>query len=207
MTPTTDSPFQPADPQLFETALRRLDAENARDPNLEVVDGVPRPRELVYAQWLMDWLLRLAPTATEELRLAARGQHLCRWRVPRNSYPMTRAGYLRWREDLKRMHAVKTGAILREVGYPEQVIQRVQALIRKEGFPQDHDSRALEDALCLVFLEHQFAALTRKTTEEKMVNALKKAWQKMTPAARALAGSIAYGPREKEMLDKALSSV
>ena len=87
MTPATDSTrFQAADPQRFETVLRRLDAENACDPNLEVVDGVPRPHELVYAQWLTDWLLRLAPTATEELRLAARGQHLCRWLVPRNSY-------------------------------------------------------------------------------------------------------------------------
>ena len=105
------------------------------------------------------------------------------------------------------MHAEKTGAILREVGYPEKVIQRVQTLIRKEGFPQDPDSRALEDALCLVFLERQFAALASKTSEEKMVNALKKAWQKMTPAARALAGSIAYGAREKELLDKALSSM
>ena len=56
------------------------------------------------------------PKASEPLRLAARCQHLCRWMIPRDSYPMTRAGYLKWREDLKHFHAEKAGAILRELG-------------------------------------------------------------------------------------------
>src|SRR5439155_8492595 len=123
------------------------------DPNRETVDGAEHPRELIYAQWLTDWMLKLCPQASEELRLAARCQHLCRWQVPRDSYPMTRAGYLRWRGDLKKFHAQKAGEILRETGYPEEVITRVQALNLKKNFPQDPESLVLEDALCLVFLE------------------------------------------------------
>jgi hypothetical protein len=81
--------FQPSNPQRFEAALRRFDEENARDPNLEAVAGIARPRELVYAQWLTGWVLKLCPHASEALRLAARCQHLCRWTVPRDSYPLT----------------------------------------------------------------------------------------------------------------------
>lgn len=192
---------------MFEQALRRFDAENSRDPNtIDTATGLS-PREQVYAQWLTDWVLRLAPSASEELRLAARCQHLCRWKIPRDSYPQTRAGYLKWREALKRFHADTAAAILREVGYPESVIARVRDLNLKKDFPRDPESRVLEDALCLVFLEHQFADLARKTSDEKMIGALRKAWNKMTPEAQALARGLTYSPHEKELLSSALRKI
>lgn len=193
------------DPRRFEAALRRFDEQNAADPNRVTVDGAPRPRELVYAEWLTGWLLRLCPEASEELRLAARCQHLCRWLIPRESYPMTRTGYLRWRKALKRFHAERACAILRELGFPEAVVARVQALNLKGGFPKDPESRVLENALCLVFLEKQFADLAAKTPEEKMIRALQRAWQKMTPAARDVALSLSHGVREQSLLTRALS--
>jgi len=196
--------FDPQDGQRFEAALRRFDEENGQDPNLEQEGGIVQPRELLYSRRLTGWMERLCPNASEELRLAARCQHLCRWTVPRASYPMTRAGYLRWREDLKRFHARRAGEILREVGYGEDVIARVQALNLKKNFPQDPEGRVLEDALCLVFLEYQLGELARKTTDEKVVNALQKAWIKMTPAAQAFARKLSYGPRERVVLERAL---
>jgi hypothetical protein len=196
--------FQPADAKRFEAALRRFDEENARDPNQETAAGVSQPRELLYARRLNGWVLRLYPNASEALRLAARCQHLCRWEIPRNSYPMTRAGYLQWRATLKKFHAQKAGDILRELGYAEDVIRRVQDLNLKQHFPSDPETRILEDALCLVFLEHQFAELATKTAEDKTINALQKSWQKMTPAARAEALKLNYGEREKTLLERAL---
>jgi len=198
--------LQPHDPARFEAAVRRFDEENARDPNVEVVDGLPHPREWIYARWLTDWVLKLDPRAPEELRLAARCQHLCRWMIPRNSHPMTRAGYLQWREALKKFHAQKAGEILREVGYPETVINRVQELILKKNFPADPECRVLEDALCLVFLEHQLADLAGKSSEEKMISVVQKAWKKMTPAAQAEALRLPHRPREQALLKRALET-
>lgn len=196
--------FQLSAPVRFEAALRRFDEENARDPNVETADGVSHPRELLYAQRLSAWVLRLCPDASEPLRLAARCQHICRWEIPRSSYPMTRPGYLKWRADLKQFHAQKTGEILRQVGYSEDVVRRVQDLNLKKNFPHDPDGRVLEDALCLVFLQFQFAGLAAKTAENKTINALQKSWQKMTEAARAEALKLNYGPKEKALLDRAL---
>jgi Domain of unknown function (DUF4202) len=198
--------FQPRDPDRFDAALRRFDQENARDPHVEQVAGVAHPRELLYACWLTEWVLKLRPDASEGLRLAARCQHLCRWMVRRDSYPMTRSGYLRWREGLKHFHAEKAGEILREVGYPTEVIARVQSLNLKKDFPNDAEGRVLEDALCLVFLEHQFNDLASKTAEDKILNALRKAWQKMTPAAQAQALKLSYSPQQRALLEKTLES-
>lgn len=188
----------------FEAALRRFDEENAHDPNTELVASVPRPRELVYAERLTDWVQRLKPDASEALRLAARCQHLCRWMIPRGRYPMDRTGYLKWRTELKKFHAEKSGHILREVGYGEELVGQVQALNLKKDFPRDPDSRVLEDALCLVFLQFQFADLAGKTDADKMINALRKSWQKMTEPARAEALKLPFAPREKALLERAL---
>ncbi len=199
------SHFEPNDPERFAAALRRFDEENARDPNVEIADGAARPRELIYAQWLTDWVLKLSPAASEPLRLAARCQHLARWLIPRDSYPMTRPGYLQWRADLKKFHAQKAGEILRAVGYDDDTVRRVQELNLKKNFPNDPESRVLEDALCLVFLERQLAALAAKSDDGKMINALQKSWKKMTPAAHTEALKLKYGAREQSLIERALA--
>ena len=184
----------------FQAAIRRFDEENARDPNSE--NG--RPRELLYAERLTTWVLKLCPEASVPLRLAARCQHICRWESPRENYPMTRAGYLKWRADLKKFHAEKSGAILKAVGYNEEIIRRVQDLNLKKNFPADAECRVLEDALCLVFLEFQFTALAAKSDDEKMLKALRKSWEKMTEHARAEALKLSFGPREHSLIARAL---
>ncbi len=185
----------------FTAAIARFDEENSHDPNSE--NG--RPRELLYAERLTSWVLKLCPDASAPLRLAARCQHICRWQSPRENYPLTKPGYLKWRADLKKFHADKSAQILKEVGYDDATIRRVQDLNLKKNFPADADVRVLEDALCLVFLEFQLAALAAKSDDEKMINALKKSWAKMTEAARAEALKLNYGEREKSLIACALS--
>jgi len=204
-TPHVTDTITISDPARFHEAIRRFDAENARDPNSEMAEGVTHPKELLYARRLTDWVLRLCPGASEELRLAARCQHLCRWEIPRGSQPMTRPGYLLWRANLKKYHAQKAGEILGAVGYPAEFIQKVQDLNLKKKFPHDPNSRIMEDALCLVFLEFQLAELAAKTDDAKTINALQKSWQKMSAAGRAEALKLNYGPREKNLLEKALA--
>src|SRR5262245_10804188 len=72
-----------AAPARFERAIAGFDAANAADPHGETVDGVERPKELVYAERMSAMLDRFAPDAPEVVRLAARCQHIERWRIPR----------------------------------------------------------------------------------------------------------------------------
>ena len=188
----------------FMEAMRRFDEENAQDPNRILVDGVDRAHELWYAQRVTDWILRLDPDASEPLLLAARSQHICRWLIPRKAYEMTRAGYLRWRNDLKHLHAKKSAEILREVGYDEATIARVADLNLKKGLGQDHDCQVLEDALCLVTIQYQLAELMQKTDPDKMVGILQKTWKKMSNAARTQALALSFTEAESALIRKAL---
>jgi uncharacterized protein DUF4202 len=188
----------------FHEALRRFDAENGRDPHLIVAEGVSYPQELLYARRVTGWVLRLNPEASEHLLLAARCQHICRWTIPRNSYEMTRVGYLHWRNDLKQFHADKSAEILREVGYDEGSIARVRELNLKKQLGRDPDCQILEDALCLVTLQYQLADLVAKTEPDKMVGILRKTWKKMSKGARDHALMLTYSETEKGLLEQAV---
>lgn len=184
--------------------LDRIDRLNAEDPSRDVVEGAPQPRELIYAKRLTGWVLRLNPKASEALRIAARGQHIRRWTIPRSRYPMNRAGYLRWRETLKAFHADTIAGLMREEGYPDDAIQRVRTLIGKRQLGTDPETQTLEDALCLVFLETQFADLRRKTAEEQMREIVRKTWGKMSARARAKALKLPWSDADRRYVEHAV---
>jgi Domain of unknown function (DUF4202) len=188
----------------FLEAWRRFDEENGRDPNLVVVGEVAQPQELLYAERLTDWVLRLNPEASEELLLAARSQHICRWTIPRHTYEMTRPGYLRWRSDLKQFHAAKSAEILREVGYDPETIAQVRELNLKKNLGRDPDCQTLEDALCLVTLQYQLADLVAKTERGKMIEILRKTWKKMSPLGHEHALTLSFSEREKGLIQEAV---
>lgn len=189
----------------FEMALARFDEANAQDASVQTVEGNEVPKELFFARELTRWVLKLNPEASEVLQLAARSQHICRWQVPRASFPMDRPGYHRWKNHLKQFHAEIAGRILREIGYDEETIRQVQALNLKKNFPHDPDSQTLEDALCLVFLERQFGALAQRSDPAKMVNALQKSWAKMSAKGRAEALKLPYSAAELSLIQQALA--
>lgn len=194
----------PTDPR-FAEAIRRFDEENDHDPHRIVVNGLNRGYEAVYSEWVTDWVRRLSPEPSEALLLAARCQHLCRWKIPRDSYERTRTGYLRWRTELKRFHAEKSGEILREAAYPVEIVAAVQDLNLKKNLGRDADCQILEDALCLVTLQHQLDDLIVKTERQTMVGILQKTWKKMSPVAREFAMGLHYSDEAKALLEEALS--
>lgn len=190
----------------FETAIDAIDAANAEDPNTDLYEGREFPKELLYAIRMTEWLERFKPEASEALRLAARAQHIRRWEIPRDKYPMNRIGYLKWRTDLKHFHAKLAEKILRDAGYDGTLIERVQALIRKERLKQDKEAQALEDVICLVFLENYFADFSEKHDAAKIIEIVQKTWKKMSPAARKMALRLELAPEARALIEKAVQS-
>ena len=188
-----------------DAAIALIDEANAEDPNLvETTDGA-RPAELVYAERMSETLTRVYPQACEELRLAARAQHLRRWTLPRGRFPQDRKGYLTWRNAAKRMHAELAGDILSRAGYEAEQIGRVQALIRKQRLKRDSDAQALEDVACVVFLEHYFSAFAAKHDDEKLISILRKTWAKMSLEGQQAAMKLPIDARARALVEQALA--
>ncbi len=193
----------------FRQAIAKFDAANAQDPNQENFQGKTYPKELLYAERMTAMLAQFAPDATEAVQLAARSQHICRWKSPRNAYPMDGVGYKQWRTDLYKFHGETAAAIMREVGYDDDMIARVQALLRKEKLKVNPQTQMLEDVVGLVFLQHYLADFVSKYShyeEEKLLGILRKTWRKMSDNGHAVALNLDYTPEILAVIQKALAS-
>jgi hypothetical protein len=172
----------------FQRAIALFDAANAEDPRMDDDHGEAVPRELLYARRMSEMLERFAPEAPEAVKLAVRSQHVQRWKIPRDAYPMDRTGYLRWRTRLYEFHADTAGGLMKAAGYDDEMIQRVQDAVGKKGLKVNPETQMLEDVSALVFLEHyilEFAGHKPDYTEDKWVDILRKTWRKMSEGAHA----------------------
>jgi Domain of unknown function (DUF4202) len=191
----------------FAAAILAFDRANGEDPNLERAGDQQRPRELVHAERLSAWVLRIEPDASEALRLAARCQHLRRWEIPRSNYASGRVGYLKWRTELGRFHADAAQRILETVGYEPNVIEQVRRINLKQGLHSNADTQTMEDALCLEFIENELEAFLARYPEDKILEILQKTWKKMSPRGHAHAQTLALrlSAEAKGVLERALT--
>ena len=196
-----------SDTDRFQRVIRSIDQANGEDPNSEVVDGVAQPKEQLYGMRMQKWVEELDPGASEALRIAARSQHIRRWKIPRSDYTMDRKGYLRWRTTLYAFHADRASEILRAQEYDAETIEHVRTLLQKRNLRTDTDVQTLEDAAALVFLVHHLDDFLKRDDigEEKAIDIIRKTWKKMTKRGHEAASALTLSDESTALLEKALT--
>jgi len=187
-------------------ACELIDAAHAADP-VRAPDG--RTAELVYADRVEAWVIRLVPDASPLLRLAARCQHLERWSVPRATFPMDKPGYHAWRRSLYTKQAGRARDLLLAAGVTAAEADKVAVWVAKNGLKTNPGTQALEDAAVLVFLENEIGAFAAQHAEyprEKFVDILRKTWRKLSPAAQQAAGGLELPPAIAALVREALGA-
>lgn len=188
----------------LQAVLASIDAANGEDPSLVNEEGRSVARELLYGQRMSGWLSRLEPEASEVLQIAARGQHIRRWVIPRSDYPMDRAGYLKWRTTLYRFHADQLEPLMQEGGYPDMDIQRMRGLVEKRGIKSNPEAQTLEDVICLVFLEFYFDDFRGRHERSKVVDIVRKTWGKMSDRGQGFALQLPLDSEALSVVKEAL---
>ncbi len=164
-----------------QAVLDAIDAANRQDPNFE--DG--QPVELIYGQRMSAEMDRLFPDASDMLQIAARGQHIERWKLARSEYPEGRAGYLAWRKAQGIHHAEVVMGLMEQAGYDADDVDATGRMLRKQGIKRDDEVQALEDVICFVFLKWYFAPFAAKHSAEKIQSIVEKTARKMSAEGRA----------------------
>lgn len=186
--------------QALLKTLEDIDTLHSQDP--KKTNG--KANELIYAERMSAWLEQLESNPSEELQIAVRSQHLCRWQIPRSEHPAGRTGYLQWRSSLGKMHAEKAVSTMAAHGYNEDSQKMVYALVRKLNIKRNPEAQTLEDCACLVFLEYEFSAFATKHSEEKLISIVQKTLAKMSSEARQAALNFSFTDSENDLLEKAL---
>ena len=162
----------------LSSALAAIDAANAADPKGEA---------LIYGERMSAELARLFPDAPDVLAIAARGQHVERWLLPRADYPEGKEGYHAWRREQGRRHGLRVAGIMAAAGYGPEECDRVGTLLRKEGIKRDPQVQALEDVICFTFLRWYFQPFATGREPEALLDIVEKTARKMSAAGRARA--------------------
>lgn len=197
--------------QAFEKSVVLMDAANSEDPNIETDEtGKEWPKELLYSHRMADMIARYKPQADHVVQLAVRGQHVQRWKSPRDAYPMDRQGYHKWRTDLYSFHANTTAEFMEKSGFDEEALERVKLAVGKKGIKSNPDTQSLEDVASLVFIEHYMLAFAEKHpeyTEEKWIDIIRKTWRKMSDDAHefALSGNLTLPEPLIPLIQKSVS--
>ncbi|UXU75604.1 MULTISPECIES: DUF4202 domain-containing protein [unclassified Paracoccus (in: a-proteobacteria)] len=168
----------------LQTAFDAIDRANSADPHL---DPQGRPEALLYGQRMSAEQQALYPDASEVLRIACRGQHIERWLLPRDAYPMDRAGYLAWRSEQGRRHAARIAGIMRDAGYDDDQIAQAGKMLTKQGIKRDPEVQALEDVICFTFIRWYMGPFAAGRDPQEMQRIVEKTARKMSARARALA--------------------
>lgn len=184
----------------LDTVFGLIDAANSKDPETVEDGGAVRPAALVYGERMAATLEKFDGTADDLLRIAVRAQHIERWTRPRTNYPAGRAGYLKWRSDLKDFHAHRAGELMQAAGYEQPDCDRVVSLIRKERLKRDPEAQMLEDVACLVFLQHYAGDFIAGHDDDKVFDILAKTARKMSPRGVAEAASLSLPERLGRLL-------
>ena len=189
----------------FVATISAIDAANAGDPDTLRFAGADRPRARIEGERAQHWLDRLRPDASEVLRLTARAHHLRRWEVPRDSYPRTRAGYHAWRSGLYEFHATALGELMSAAGYAEDDIAEAARLMGKRGIKTDRDAQSYEDAVSLAFLELRLADFAPSVSDDQLMRALRRTWNKMSDAGHAVALQLELSEEAAAIVGRALA--
>ncbi|MDX2258216.1 MAG: DUF4202 domain-containing protein [Hyphomicrobiaceae bacterium] len=191
----------------FQATIAAIDEANAGDPRRIKVAGVERPFEVVYAERMSERLIAMYPGASENLRIAARAQHLRRWDIPRANFPDGRIGYNAWRRTCREHHGKLVSIIMTRHGYTGRDIDRVVMLIKKEQLKKDRESQALENVVDVVFMEHYFEEFLEKYRaydDDKIIDILGKTLRKMSPKGHRAVLALELPARTRDLVGKAI---
>lgn len=189
----------------LQQAFAAFDLYNSKDPNTETYNGVTYPKEVLYGQRMTAKLNAYAPHASTALQLAARCQHIGRWEIARNSYPMDKKGYLQWRS-AEKMHQAKIAEqILHEHQFDQDTIEKVKFLLLKKELTTNEETKTLEDVICLVFIEFYLDDFAAPHDDDKVIDILKKTIKKMTPRALEEASKIKVSERMGRLIRMSVS--
>jgi hypothetical protein len=193
--------FRPT--ERYSATIADIDAANADDPRTIAVEGATRPYEVVYSERMTERLSAMYPEASELLRIAARGQHIRRFDIPRAQFAQGRNGYNEWRRTCREHHAKLLGEIMRRHGYDEGDVDHVAKLVKKEQLKKDRESQALENVVDVVFLDHYFEEFYGKYShydDAKIIDIIGKTLRKMSPKGHQAALALELPERTRNLV-------
>lgn len=181
-------------------AIRRIDDIHTIDPNIEIIDGDEIKAELLYSNRMLAILEKVEPNSSNELKLAAKCQHMSRWSIPRTTLPMDKKGYYQWRAGVMEYQLKVTTAVLQDSGIENESIAVVVDALKNKADKTNINASIIEDTACLTFIKWYLVSFAGQFDAEKAKGILAKTAKKMSERGLGLLSRIDLDPAVLDIL-------
>jgi len=135
-------------------------------------------------------ILELEPNASDALQIAGLAHDIDRAYKEKMAKQEDYPSY----EEYKRQHAIRSaeiiGEILRNAKFDENVVRRVQDLVRNHEIGGDRESEILKAADSLVFFEYDVEAYLERSGEEATKKKIRFMYNRLSPEHKAMVKEI-----------------
>ena len=191
----------------LELLFEAIDKVNDQDPRKLEIDGKETTHERVYSLRMLKTLLEFEPSAPDDLQIACYAQHIGRWQLPRDTYPLGRAGYNGWRRAQYEHQSSLASKTLKNIGATDELTASVKELVAKKDRTTNPLSQALEDVACLVFVKYYAESFFEKHSKEKSISIVQKTWKKMSNKAQKHLLHVLEAGYVRTVIESALAKV
>ncbi|MBI5221118.1 MAG: DUF4202 family protein [Candidatus Liptonbacteria bacterium] len=169
------------------------DFQEVRREISEILKKSPIDFDPQHSELVLKWVLQLKPDADEALQIAALAHDIDRGVtgiIERDLKDYSKIA------EFKKAHAMRsakfTSEILARHGYREEVISKVNTLVKKHEEGGDYESDVLKDADSLAFFEYNIPGYIKYCGEERAKGKIQFMYVRMSPNARSIVGAMVH---------------
>jgi hypothetical protein len=147
----------------------------------------PLSFELIHAQLVLKWVLKLKPDANEALQISAIGHDIDRAITGITEKDLTDYSNI---NKFKKEHGIRSANfvvdILKTHNYPEDIIEETRHLIENHEFGGDENSNILMNADSLAYFEYNIPSYLKRNGKERTKDKIKFMYNRLSPEAKKL---------------------
>ena len=163
----------------------------------------PLDFELMHAQLVLKWVLKLKPDADEALKIAALARDIDRAITGITEKDLSDYSKI---NEFKKEHSVRSANFIAELlvkhGCQEEIIKKVKDLVEKHEVGGDSESDILMNADSLAYFEYNIPSYLKRNGEERTREKIKFMFSRLSDDAKKLVKQINFSDSQIASLVK-----
>lgn len=158
-----------------------------------IIPKSPIESDLMHSKLVLKWVLKLHPSASEELQIAAVGHDIDR---AISKITEKNLDYYSKIKEFKKEHAIRSAKyiceILKKYEYPKEKINKIKYLVENHECGGNHEANILMSADSLAYFEYNIPLYSKNYGEQAAIEKCKFMYERLSEDAKKLVKKIEY---------------
>jgi hypothetical protein len=183
--------------------------EKIKDEILETLKRSPIETEPIHAQAVLKWILILKPDADEALQIAALSHDIERGITGIMEKDLQDYSQI---DNFKKEHALRSAKIISEImrkhGYQEEIITKVEILVKNHEVGGDDEANILRDADSIAYFEYNIPSYFKRNSRDRTKEKIKFMYKRIPENIKKIIDNLTYSDSDvKTIVNEAIYEI